>query len=98
MSELHAFNNTVKLSPSEQERNRRLVKLFKLCDTVKECDVITYLHDHGPVTRKEVVVGTGIKWTTAHDCLTRLHIKLLVKREIIPFGQGRPTVFWSLEE
>jgi predicted ArsR family transcriptional regulator len=70
--------------------------LMKRCDTVNEQKIVSFLYEHEPATRSEIVEGTGVKWTTAHDCLTRLQIKGIVMREVIPRGKGRPIVYWKL--
>lgn len=70
--------------------------LMKVCETANEFMVTTYLLDHGPATRGDIVKGTPVKWTTAYDSLVRLHVKGIVRREVVPRGRGRPLVLWSL--
>jgi predicted ArsR family transcriptional regulator len=71
---------------------------MKACETANEFIVSTYLLDHGPATRGEIVESTPVKWTTAHDSLLRLQVKGIVKRKIVPRGRGRPFVYWSLKD
>ncbi|MFW9994066.1 MAG: helix-turn-helix domain-containing protein [Candidatus Odinarchaeota archaeon] len=70
--------------------------LMKVCETSNEFIVTTYLLDHGPATRGDIVKSTPVKWTTAYDSLVRLHVKGIVKREVVTRGRGRPLVLWSL--
>jgi len=72
------------------------IPVVKSCESVNEFRVVEYLLDNGPSTRGEIVKGTDVKWTTAYDCLVRMHIMKLVKRKIVRAGQGRPKVFWEL--
>ncbi|MFW9995996.1 MAG: hypothetical protein ACFFD4_28405 [Candidatus Odinarchaeota archaeon] len=79
-----------------REEFHRLTALMKLCDSVNDFHVCEFL-TNGPATRKEIADGTSMKWTTAHDTLTRLHIKGILKREVVKAGRGRPRVLWSLK-
>lgn len=56
-----------------------------------------YLSENGSATRKEIVSGTGIKWSTAFDALKRMLIKGKVRREERKKGHGRPPVYWKLK-
>ncbi|MFW9992084.1 MAG: hypothetical protein ACFFD4_08470 [Candidatus Odinarchaeota archaeon] len=76
----------------------RKTSLMKLCETFNEFTVISYLFDHGPATRGDIVRDTPVKWTTAHDSLIRLQVKGIIKREVVPRGRGRPFVYWSLKD
>ncbi|MHA2299198.1 MAG: hypothetical protein ACXAEU_15335 [Candidatus Hodarchaeales archaeon] len=84
-------------SRSSREDFHLRTALMKVCETANEFIVGTFLLDNGPATRGEIVEGTPVKWTTAHDSLVRLHVKGIVKRKVVPRGRGRPLVYWSLK-
>lgn len=85
-----------KRDTTRKKNHRAITKLVNRCSTSKEIDIALYLLEFGPASRLEVVKGTGIKWTTTHDTLSRLLIKGIVKRTVIKESRGRPTVYWSL--
>ena len=74
----------------------RQIQFLKQCRTMNESLVVQVLLENGPVTRGEIVAGTTVKWTTAHDCRVRLQVRNLLKKEVVKAGRGRPRVYWSL--
>ncbi|MHA2298348.1 MAG: hypothetical protein ACXAEU_08065 [Candidatus Hodarchaeales archaeon] len=101
-SELTKAMNQSKCVTSKQNEckkgNHRKTELMKICETCNEYSVVSYLFDKGPSTRGDIVKGTPVKWTTAHDSLVRLQVKGIVKRDIVSQGRGRPKVYWSLKD
>ncbi|MFW9994262.1 MAG: helix-turn-helix domain-containing protein [Candidatus Odinarchaeota archaeon] len=76
---------------------QQLTSFMKHCQSVNDFYIVEFLLNQGPATRDELVKMIGIKRTTAHDALERLHSKGIVKKEIIKEGRGRPKVFWKIE-
>ncbi|MHA2296036.1 MAG: helix-turn-helix domain-containing protein [Candidatus Hodarchaeales archaeon] len=85
-------------SRSKQNDYHRLNALLKQSESIKDFKICEFLLANGPATRGEIVDATSIKWTTAYDTLTRLHMKGILKREAKKLGRGRPRVYWSLEK
>lgn len=98
LESLTVIERAVSKKRSEREEFFRRTSLMKSCETSNEFIVATYLLEHGPATRGEIVKETPVKWTTAHDSLVRLQVKGIVKREVVPRGRGRPLVYWSLAD
>ena len=69
---------------------------MKRCGTVNELKIAEYLVENGPATRGEVVEAMSIKRTTVHDCLERLHVKGILRRDEEKIDWGRPKVVYHL--
>jgi len=95
MAELVEVTRSQKRVNNTKEQVERYFEIMSLCRTVSETKIISYLYDNGPSSRNDIM-SAGLKRTTAHDTLTRLHVKNLVKREIVKKGRGRPVVHWSI--
>jgi len=84
------YNNKKKNTMMPLAAPQLLLKLHDQCGTLSESKVIAFLHENGAATRGRIMNGTGMKRTTVHDTLVRLHVKEMVKREIVKQGRGRP--------